>query len=169
MLIVDSAGNLAAITQEGTVVRRHTKHGVSDDEQIARYAYVLGNVPAALADRAYAAAFERLSEAQQELIMNGVREQLSPGVQDAGRGDSESFVMLMRNLHARHALVTAPGAAALAAAFWASRPIVAYFTTGAGSVAIDERPLWLQELVGHETAPIDAGWPTRFGHLERWG
>lgn len=145
--------------------RGNAKHFISEDEQIARYAYVLGNVPAALADRAYAAAFQRLTGSQREQIMSGVREQLSAGAQETAPDDPEAFAMLMRNLHARHALVTAPGAAALAAAFATSPPIVAYFTTGAGSVAIDQQPLWLQELAGHESAPRDAGWPSRFGGL----
>lgn len=148
--------------------RGHAKHAISDDEQIARYAYVLGNLPAALADRAYAAAFGRLSMAQREQILSGVRAELPAGEGTTDADDPEAFALLMRNLHARLAIVTAPGAAALAAAFVTSPPVVAYFTTGAGSVAIDQQPPWLHELAGHETAPRDAGWPSRFGGLERW-
>ncbi|TDN90931.1 hypothetical protein [Microbacterium sp. BK668] len=135
---------------------RHSHHGITDDEKIARYAHVLGNVPAAVADRAYAAAFERLSPAQREEIMSGLRSQLGDSP-DPAAAVPETFATLMRDLRARHAVVTAPGAAALAAAFVDSPPIVAYFTTGAGSVSIDQQPPWLHELAGHETAPIDAG------------
>lgn len=149
--------------------RVHTKRVISEDEQIARYAYVLGNVPTAVADRAYEAAFQRLTRAQQEQIISGLRDRLPVSGDGAVLPDSGTFAALMRNLHARHAIVTAPGAAALATAFVASPPIVAYFTTGAGSVGIDEHPPWLHELAGHETAPRDAGWPNRFGGLERWG
>ncbi|GAA3631078.1 hypothetical protein GCM10022200_12420 [Microbacterium awajiense] len=149
--------------------RGHAKHVIGEDEQIARYAYVLGNVPSAVADRAYAAAFGRLSPAQQEQITSGLRDRLPEGAVGTTPLDCEAFATSMRSLHARHAIVTTPGAAALAAAFVASPPIVAYFTTGAGSVGIDEQPPWLHELAGHETAPKDAGWPSRFGHLERWG
>ncbi len=137
--------------------RRNAKHLISEDEQIARYAYVLGNVPAAIADKAYSGAFQRLAAPQRERLMHGLHEQLPAGRQETASDDPEAFATLMRNLHARHALVTAPGAAALAAAFVTSPPIVAYFTTGAGSVAIDQHPPWLHELAGHETAPIDAG------------
>ncbi len=49
------------------------------------------------------------------------------------------------------------GIGAFAAEFAASAPIVAYFTSGAGSVTVDHQPLWVQKLAGHETAPIDAG------------
>ena len=136
---------------------RHSQHELSEDEQIARYAYVLGNVPAVLADRAYAAAFQRLAAAQRQEIVNELRKQLPAGSQEADPDDPEAFAELMRDLHARHAIVTVPGAAALAAAFVTSPPIVAYFTSGAGSVSIDQQPPWLHELAGHETAPIDGG------------
>ncbi len=149
--------------------RVHTKRVISEDEQIARYAHVLGNVPTAVADRAYAAAYQRLTQAQREQIVSGLRDLLPASAIGTTPHDCEAFATLMRSLHARLAIVTAPGAAVLAAAFVASPPIVAYFTTGAGSVGIDEQPPWLHELAGHETAPKDAGWPSRFGGLERWG
>jgi hypothetical protein len=57
----------------------------------------------------------------------------------------------------RDALVRVGGVGAFAAEFGGSPPIVAYFTTGVGSVTIDQQPLWVQELVGHDPAPIDAG------------
>jgi hypothetical protein len=86
-----------------------------------------------------------------------LRKQLPAGSQEEVLDDPEAFATLMRDLHARHAVVTVPGAAALAAAFVASPPIVVYFTSGAGSVSIDQQPPWLHELAGHETAPIDGG------------
>ena len=69
----------------------------------------------------------------------------------------------MRDLRARYAIVTVPGAAVLAAAFVGSPPVVAYFTTGTGSVSIDQQPPWLHALAGHETAPIDAGRASHHG------
>ncbi|QIG39459.1 hypothetical protein G5T42_08160 [Microbacterium sp. 4R-513] len=148
--------------------RRHAKQLISEEEQIARYAYVLGNVPAAIADRGYAAAFRRLAAPQQERLLSGMREQLPAGLAEVASDDPDSFATLMRNLHARSAIVTAPGAGALAVAFVTSPPIVAYFTTGAGSVAIDQHPPWLHELAGHETAPIDAGGNRSFNGPQRW-
>jgi hypothetical protein len=73
--------------------------------------------------------------------------------------DAEAFAVLMSDLHARVAVAGIRHAGALAGAFIASPPIIAYFTTGAGSVSIDQQPPWVHELAGHVTAPIDAGRP----------
>lgn len=55
--------------------------------------------------------------------MNWLREQLLAGIQEPSPPDDpEAFAIFMRNLQARHALVTAPGAAALAAGFVTVRP-----------------------------------------------
>ena len=137
--------------------RRHTQRAISEDEQIARYAYVLGNVPASVADKAYAAAFARFSPEQRETIVGALRSQLPVAPQDAASDDPETFAVLMRDLQSRVALVQIRDAGAVAAAFVASPPIVAYFTSGAGSVTIDQHPPWVHELAGHETAPIDGG------------
>ncbi|MBD3942727.1 hypothetical protein IF188_13580 [Microbacterium sp. NEAU-LLC] len=130
---------------------------ISDDEQIARYAYALGNVPASVADKAYAVAFTLLDPALRQELVDELCAQLPVAPAVPVSDDPWAFAALMRDLHARAAIVGLSGAGAFAAAFVSSPPIVAYFTTGAGSVAIDDRPLWLQELVGHETAPIDGG------------
>lgn len=137
--------------------RRHAQHAISEDEQIARYAYLLGNVPSSVADKAYAAAFARLSEAQRQEIVGQLRSQVPVATQEPASDDPEAFAVFMRDLHSRDALVRVSGAGTLAAEFVTSAPIVAYFTAGAGSVTIDQQPLWVQELANHETAPIDAG------------
>ena len=136
---------------------RRGQHVISEDEQIGRYAYALGNVPASIADRAYAAAFAQLSMQQRQGILEQLREQLLIERQMTASDDPEAFAVLMRDLYAREALVRVGGIGAFAAEFAASAPIVAYFTSGAGSVTVDHQPLWVQELAGHETAPIDAG------------
>lgn len=137
--------------------RRHGQHAISEDEQIARYAYVLGNVPASVADRAYAAAFARLPAAQRQQIVGQLPSVSPVTAQEPASDDPEAFAVLMRDLRSRDALVRVSGVGAFAAEFVASPPIVAYFTAGAGSVTIDQQPLWVQELADHETAPIDAG------------
>jgi hypothetical protein len=136
---------------------RRAPRAISDDEQIARYAYALGNVPASVADKAYAVAFMHLAPPQRQELVTELCAELPVAPAGPVTDDPWTFAALMRDLHARAAVVGLRGAAAFAAAFVASPPIVAYFTTGAGSVAIDDRPLWLQELVGHEVAPIDGG------------
>ena len=137
--------------------RRHGQHAISEDEQLWRYAYVLGNVPSSVADKAYAAAFARLSAAQRQELLDDLSSQLPVAPQEPASDDPQAFAVLMRDLSSRDALVRVSGVGAFAAEFVASPPIVAHFTTGVGSVSIDQQPLWVQELVGHETAPIDAG------------
>ena len=137
--------------------KRHSQQAISRDEQIARYAYVLGNVPASVADRAYAAAFARLSAAQRDAVVSQLSAELPDAPADAASIDPVAFAMLMRSLLARDALVRIPDAAVVAAAFVASPPVGAYFTTGAGSVSMDRQPPWIHQLGGHETAPVDGG------------
>ena len=137
--------------------RRHAQHAISEDEQIGRYAYLLGNVPASVADKAYAAAFARLSTAHRQAILGELRSQLPVTPQEPASDDPEAFAVLMRGLRSRDALVRVSGVGSFAAEFVASPPIVAFFTAGAGSVTMDQQPLWVQELADHETAPIDAG------------
>lgn len=136
---------------------KRRRNAISDEEKIARYAHVLGNVPASVADRAYAFAFGRLSGSQREGLVDEMTPELPVAPRAEASVDPEAFALLMRDLSARVALVHARGAAALTAEFVVSPPIVAYFTTGTGSVSIDEQPPWLQELANHETAPLDAG------------
>lgn len=138
--------------------RHHARQQrISDDEQLARYAYVLGNVPHSVADKAYAAAFARLPDERRREIVHELIAQLPSAPQRPAPLDPPSFAVLMRDLQARAAIVGIPGAAALAAEFVASPPVAAYFTTGAGSVSMDHQPPWVHELGGHETAPIDGG------------
>jgi hypothetical protein len=141
----------------GIVKKRRTQRAITPDEQIARYAYVLGNVPASVADKAYAAAFSRLSEQQREAIIGQLNAELPGAPKDAASIDPGAFALLMRELLWRDALVRIPDAAVVAAAFVASPPVAAYFTTGAGSVTMDQQPPWIHQLAGHETAPVDGG------------
>ncbi|MFH8253000.1 hypothetical protein ACH3VR_21720 [Microbacterium sp. B2969] len=124
---------------------------------MSRYAYVLGYVPGSIADRAYAAAFDRLSAAQREAIVGELLSQIPGASEQPAPSDPETFAVFMRDLYAREAFVRVAGAPALAAAFVASPPVVTYFTSGTGSVSIDQHPPWVHELAGHETAPIDGG------------
>lgn len=136
--------------------RRQAPHAITEDEQWARYAYVLGNVPASVADKAFAAGFARLPLSQREVIVDELRAQLPTAPANAA-DDPQVFAVLMRDLHARAAVVGISAAAALAAEFVASPPIAAYFARGVGSVSIEHEPLWVQQLAGHEVAPIDSG------------
>lgn len=137
--------------------KRHSQQAITADEQIARYAYVLGNVPASVADKAYAAAYFRLSRAQREEILGQLSAELPGAPREAASVDPAAFAMLMRDLRARDALVRIRDGVVVAAAFVASAPVVAYFTTGAGSVTMEQQPPWIHRLAGHETSPVDGG------------
>ncbi|MBW9120365.1 hypothetical protein JNB63_09685 [Microbacterium trichothecenolyticum] len=137
--------------------RRRTQQAITPDEQIARYAYVLGTVPASVADKAYAAAFARLSQAQREDVVGQLSAELPDAPDEAASVDPDAFAQLMRDLLARDALVRIRDGVVVAAAFVGSPAIVAYFTTGAGSVTMDHQPPWIHQLAGHETAPVDGG------------
>jgi len=138
-------------------MKRHAARAISDDEQIARYAYILGNVPRSVADRAYAAAFAQLGPDQRHELVAQLRAELPAEPEGAASDDPEAFARLMRGLPARDALVRIHDAAVLAAAFVTSPPVVSYFTTGTGSVTMDQQPPWVHQLAGHETAPVDGG------------
>lgn len=137
--------------------KHRTRRSISSDEQLARYAYVLGNVPASVADKAYAAAYAQMSAAQRDALLGELRSQLPDGPDAASPVDAQAFAAHMRDLHWRSALVGVDSAHILADEFVHSPPIVAYFTVGAGSVTIDQHPPWIHEMAGHETAPIDSG------------
>jgi hypothetical protein len=139
------------------VKRRHAELALTSEEHIARYAYVLGNVPATVADKAYTAAFARLSATQQEEVAGQLMAELPDMPTEMASLDPDSFASLMRDLLSRSALVRIRDGAVVAAAFVASPAVVAYFTTGGGSVTIDQQPPWIHQLAGHETAPVDAG------------
>ena len=137
--------------------KRHAQRALTSDEQIDRYAYVLGNVPASVADKAYFAAFSHLSVAQREEIVGQLYAELPDAPKEAASVDPGAFALLMRGLLARDALVRIRSRGVLAAAFVASPPVAAYFTTGAGSLTMDHQPPWIHQLAGHETAPVDGG------------
>ncbi|WP_157536933.1 hypothetical protein [Microbacterium sp. Root180] len=137
--------------------KRRAPRPISDDEHMARYAYVLGNVPASVADKAFAAAFAQLSEAQRRVVLDELRPHLPAQTEAETDIDPDSFAVNMRDLHWRSALARIESAPLIAAEFVRSRPTVDYFRVGAGSVTMDHQPPWVHELAGHETAPLDGG------------
>jgi len=139
------------------MVRKHSRPEVDEEQQIARYAYVLGSVPASVADHAYAFAFMQLSTEQRLDILGQLLVRVPVAPEGPPSDEPEAFAVFMRSLHARDALVGIRGAARLAAAFVSSPPVVAYFTVGVGSVSIDQHPPWVHQLAHHVTAPIDGG------------
>lgn len=137
--------------------RRHSRHGISEDELIERYAYVLGNVPTSVADKAYATALLRLSPEQRDELVDELRANVPDAPEAAACVVPDGFAALMRDLRARDALVRSRHLAPIAAGFISSPATAAYFISGVGSVDIDKHPAWLQELAGHVSAPVDGG------------
>ena len=136
---------------------KHQRQAVSEDELITRYGYLLSVLPLAIADRAHVAAFTELSPTQRE----GLLEEVAPVLPDAWRAttseDPEALAMLMRDVLPRDAMMHSGIGGEVARRFIASEPVRAYFAVGVGSVTIDQQPLWVQELIHHESNPIDAG------------
>src|SRR4051812_657792 len=87
------------------VMKRPAQHPMSEDELVGRYAYVLGNVPASVADKAYAAAFTTLSATQRQDLVDELCSRLPGAPKKPASDDPEAFVALMRDLSARDALV----------------------------------------------------------------
>lgn len=130
---------------------------VTEDEWITRYGYLVSVVPQPVADRAHIAAFGELSSSQRE----GLLEEVGPLLPDAWRtatsDDPEALATLVRDVLPRDAMMHSAIGGAVAQLFIASGPVRTYFAVGVGSVSIDQQPLWVQELIHHESNPIDAG------------
>jgi len=122
-----------------------------------RYGYLLSVLPQPIADRAHVAAFGELSPTQRE----GLLEEVTPRLPDAWRAatseDPEALATLMRDVLPRDAMLHSGIGGEVARRFIASGPVRTYFAVGVGSVSIDQQPLWVQELIHHESNPIDAG------------
>lgn len=137
--------------------KRRPMHVVPKEEQVARYLFLLDTLPRSVIDRAHAVAFAELSAAARAEVL----ERLSPLLPDAERyaasDDPETLAALVRDPQSRDALVHSGIAGTVAVPFVLSAPVAGYFAVGVGSVDIDHQPLWVQELVDHDSNPIDAG------------
>jgi hypothetical protein len=136
---------------------KHKREPISEDEQIARYRHLLDVLPRTVVESAHVEAFAELSAAQRDEALTGFRPPLSEIERDIVSEDREAFVALLRNAEPRDAMMHTGVAGTVASQFVGSAPVAAYFAFGGGSVTIDHQPLWIQELVDHESAPLDAG------------
>lgn len=127
------------------------------DDLISRYGYLIGVLPRGVADRAHAEAFGGLTLTQRE----GLLEEVAPVMPDAWRTaaseDPEALAALMRDVLPRDAMMHSQIGEAVAGRFIVSAPVAAFFAVGGGSVSIDQQPAWVQELIDHESNPLDAG------------
>ena len=171
--------------------RKNPYAAATQEEQIARYVYLLNTLPASVIQSAHAAAFKDLPvERRREMF-----EQLRPFMSDAERSaspeDPHVLAALVRRAEERRAARTAAGAQPDAAAeasvrtatataddsyvdprtmmmqtgvmalvayqFMTTSAITAYFTVGAGSLAIGDQPGWVGDTFDPGSNGIDAG------------
>ncbi|HYI52168.1 MAG TPA: hypothetical protein VEX42_11415 [Microbacterium sp.] len=171
--------------------RKNPYAAATEEEQIARYVYLLNTLPASVIQSAHAAAFKDLPvERRREMF-----EQLRPFMSDAERSaspeDPHVLAALVRRAEERRAARTAAGAQPDAAAeasvrtatataddsyvdprtmmmqtgvmalvayqFMTTSAITAYFTVGAGSLAIGDQPGWVGDTFDPGSNGIDAG------------
>lgn len=128
--------------------RSRHEPALSERELSERYDFLLSALPDSVVDRAHADVLERSTPA----VRDDVRAVLN---EPAGTDDAMLAAAVGAALH-RDPGLHSQLAPALAAGFIRTAPVAAYFSTGVGSVTIDQQPLWVQELVAHEIAPIDS-------------
>jgi hypothetical protein len=136
---------------------KHKRQTVPEDEWITRYGYLLSVVPQPVADRAHFEAFGGLSSTQREGLLEEVAPVLPDWARAATTEDPQALAVLMRDGLPRDAMLHSSIGGEMARRFIGSGPVRAYFAVGVGSVTIDQQPLWVQELIDHESNPIDAG------------
>jgi hypothetical protein len=139
-------------TEEVAMRRRHGDP--SDDERRARYLYLVDVLPRSVLEKAHIEALSELTAEQRGEVFDG----LLPGLSgtDPPAPDPGPLAELLHSDAGRAAMLgTGPAAAIVRRVPW-SRAVAAYFSVGVGSVSIDDQPPWLQDLVGHDGAPLDA-------------
>jgi hypothetical protein len=137
--------------------KRRRLRAVPEEEQKARYRYLLTVLPHTVVDRAHVLAFAELSTAQREEMLDRLRPLVRNADRDTATADPEALSEVVRHPEPRDGMLSTALAGTVISHFVLSAPVTAYFATGAGSATIDRQPLWVQELVAHETAPLDAG------------
>ena len=154
--------------------RRTTKrrdiHDVPEHELITRYGYLLATLPHALVERIHATVFSGLSVPQCRIITDRIRPELSDAARRTISEDPALLAEMVRRTEPHDAMTRTALAGVVARWFVRDPAVASYFSGGVGSVWIDQQPLWIQELVDHESAPLDAGtMQHRKGlHFGRW-
>ena len=84
--------------------RRKTPYGaVTDEEQIARYVYLLNTLPASVIESAHAAAFADLTPAQRREMFEQLRPFMSDAERTASADDPHVLAKLVRRAEERRA------------------------------------------------------------------
>ncbi|SFS03982.1 hypothetical protein SAMN04487846_1733 [Microbacterium sp. cf046] len=167
--------------------RKNPYAAVTEEEQIARYVYLLNTLPASVIESAHAAAFKDLSSSQRREMLEQLRPFMSDAERSAPSDDPNLLAKLVRRAEERRTARAAAGAGPDAEAeasvrtttatvdpnyvdprtvmaqtgvmslvayqFLLTSSVSAYFTVGAGSLAIGDQPGW----VGDTFDPGSAG------------
>jgi hypothetical protein len=137
--------------------KRGKASAVPPDEQMARYAYLLGTLPVGIAQKAHASAFAKLSVDQREALLDRLRTSVPVAEGDGSSSEPDALARMVGEAEPREAMLHSSVGPTVAASFTSSDAVVAYFTAGVGSVTIDDQPPWVSDLVGHDAAPVDGG------------
>ncbi|WP_169582669.1 MULTISPECIES: hypothetical protein [Microbacterium] len=154
-------------------VRRRRVTGISDEERMGRYVYLLNTLPASVIESAHASAFKDLPAERRREMFEQLRPFLSDAERDASTDDPTVIAKLFRRAEERRAereeggadrrsaatmtdeadprdlvdprqLVLSSGAAALVTQnFLLSAAVATYFSAGAGSLMLDTSPTWI--------------------------
>ena len=136
------------------VKRSRHEPPLSERELSERYAYLVDVLPDSIVVRAHVAVLEHVSPALRQEAITVLRE-----AQDRNGSDQVDDATLAAVISAavrRDPALRDSLAPVLAAGFIEAAPVASYFSTGGGSVMIDQQPPWVQRLVAHDGAPIDS-------------
>ncbi|SDH30453.1 hypothetical protein SAMN04489810_2732 [Microbacterium pygmaeum] len=119
-------------------------------------------LPSSIVEAAHITVFGGLAAAQCEDLLEQLRPFLPDDERESASAEPDVLAGFIRSAEVRRtaadaAPVADPRAAMtragvlgpVASAFLTVDGVRSYFSVGVGSVAIDEQPLWVQELVGH--------------------
>ena len=169
--------------------RKNRYAAVSEEEQIARYVYLLNTLPASVIESAHATAFKDLPVERRREMFEQLRPFMSDAERTASPEDPHVLATLVRRAEERRAARAAGGESPDAAAeasvrtatgtaddsyvdprtmmmqtgvmtlvayqFMTTSAITAYFTVGAGSLAIGDQPGWVGDTFDPGSNGID--------------
>lgn len=156
--------------------RKNPYAAASEEEQIARYVYLLNTLPASVIESAHASAFKDLSAAQRREMFEQLRPFMSDAELTASTDDPGLLAKLVRRAQERRTadetpldprdVMTQTGVMSIVAyQFILTSSVAAYFTVGAGSLVIGDQPGWVGDTFDPgTTGGIDAaGFGGSFG------
>ena len=145
---------------------RHDKAhhaALSEEESVSRYSYLVDTLPVVVIESAHATAFEGLSPEQRRDLLDRLEPSMSDDERSRAGDDPDTLAAVVRRAdtpHAEHAETDAAASVPaeldtraamrdagvlglVATGVLAAHSVIAYFTTGAGSLTIADEPEWL--------------------------